>query len=70
MRNLKVMGEAAKHVSTELTKRHPEIPWRSITGVRDRAAHDYFGINYEIIWNIVAEELPPLRVMLQRIVNA
>ncbi len=69
VRNLEIMGEAAKHVSGALKKQHPEIPWRPLAGVRDRVAHDYFGINYEIIWGILTQELPSLKADLQRILE-
>ncbi len=67
VRNLEIMGEAAKHISAALRKRHSEIPWKSLAGVRDRVVHDYFGINYEIIWRIVTKELPALDANLQKI---
>lgn len=67
VRNLEIMGEAAKHISAALRKRHSEIPWKSLAGVRDRVVHDYFGINYEIIWQIVTKELPELDVNLRKI---
>lgn len=60
VRNLEIIGEAAKHISQPLKQRHPEIPWKSMAGVRDRLVHDYFGINYEIVWKIIKEELPTL----------
>lgn len=60
VRNLEVIGEAAKSLSTHLKKAHPQIPWRELAGVRDKMIHHYFGINYEIVWTIAKEELPRL----------
>ena len=61
VRNLEVNGEAAKGITGALRKRRPDIPWTDMARLRDRLAHHYFGINYEIVWNVVSKELPPLR---------
>lgn len=69
VRNLEVMGEAAKHVSSVVKKRHPEIPWRSLAGVRDRLIHDYFGVNYEILWQVITQELPALESNIRKVLG-
>jgi uncharacterized protein with HEPN domain len=56
--NLEVIGEATKNISNGLKKKHQGIPWKDLAGVRDRLIHHYFGINYEIVWRIITEELP------------
>lgn len=60
LRNIEVIGEAAKRLSSSLKKAHPDIPWRDMAGVRDKVIHHYFGINLDIIWNIAQVELPQL----------
>lgn len=57
IRNLQVLGEAAKKVSARTIAEHPEIPWRSMTGMRDRVVHDYFGVSLEIVWDVVENHL-------------
>lgn len=57
IRNLQVLGEAAKKVSPATVAEHPEIPWRSMTGMRDRVVHDYFGVSLEIVWDVVVNHL-------------
>lgn len=52
VRNLEIMGEAAKKISRALKTEYPDIPWKSLAGVRDRLIHEYFGVNYEIVWTI------------------
>ena len=64
VRNLEVIGEATKGITSALRKRHPGVPWTDMARLRDRLAHHYFGINYEIVWNVVSKELPPLRSQL------
>lgn len=60
IRNLEIIGEAAKMVSAPLKKRYPEIPWKAMAGVRDRLIHHYFGIDYETVWRIITRELPEI----------
>lgn len=65
LRNLQVVGEAAKKISADLVANRPEIPWRSMTGLRDRVVHDYFGVSLAIVWDVVANHLPALEVELR-----
>jgi uncharacterized protein with HEPN domain len=69
IRNLQIIGEAAKQLSRNVTDGHPKIPWRQMAGTRDRVVHDYFRINYEIVWNIVRDELPALLPRIEAIHN-
>jgi uncharacterized protein with HEPN domain len=68
IRNLQVMGEAAKKVSTKTRGDHPGIPWKDIAGMRDRVVHDYFGVSLDIVWDVVRNHLPPLQKSLHTIV--
>ncbi|MCX6645800.1 MAG: DUF86 domain-containing protein [bacterium] len=58
VRNLEIMGEAAKKLPDEFCKEYPQIPWKEMKGLRDRLAHQYFEISINIIWDIVKNELP------------
>ncbi len=58
LRNLEIIGEATKNLSKELRERYPQIPWKAMAGVRDRLIHEYFGVNLDIVWQIVSAELP------------
>jgi uncharacterized protein with HEPN domain len=68
VRQLTVLGEAAKRVSADFRNEHPEIPWKKISGLRDVIVHDYFHVNLEKVWRIVTEELPSLIATLKSIV--
>lgn len=59
-RNLQVIGEAANHLSNELTAAHPEVPWPQIRGFRNILVHQYFGVDLKIIRDVVENHLPVL----------
>lgn len=67
--NLLVLGEAAKGVPLEIRDAYPEIPWRSMTGMRDKIIHQYWGVNQILVWKAVTEEIPPLIPVLQAILE-
>jgi uncharacterized protein with HEPN domain len=58
IRNIEIIGEAAKQVSAPLRLQHPSVPWRDMAGVRDRLIHDYSGVNLDIVWQIATTDLP------------
>lgn len=61
VRNLEILGEAVKGVTEATRRAHSEIPWKKITGTRDRVIHGYFRVDLDIVWEIVEKELPVLR---------
>ena len=60
VRALQVIGEAAWRVSEEFQRQHPALPWRQISAFRHRVVHEYFSIDYDIVWRIATRELQPL----------
>ncbi|SNS05509.1 Uncharacterized conserved protein, contains HEPN domain [Anaerovirgula multivorans] len=58
IRNLEVIGEATKKIAYELRHREHDIPWKEMAGLRDVLIHDYFGVDLDIVWNVVKKELP------------
>jgi len=64
-RKLEIIGEAASHLPPELTKNHPNIPWKVIIGQRHVLAHDYDEIRYERLWNVCQKDLPILIEQLE-----
>ncbi len=69
VRNLEVVGEATKSLSTELREKYPNVPWKGMAGVRDRLIHHYFGVNLDIVWDIVIVELPKLESRIEEILQ-
>ncbi len=60
LRNLQVIGEAVRKLSSELQTAYPDMPWRQMAGLRNRIVHSYFGVDLEVVWVIVTDELPVL----------
>lgn len=69
VRNLEVIGEAVKHVPEDLRRRCPAIPWKKISGLRDVLIHAYFGVDPDIVWDVVANKLPELKQEIEHILR-
>lgn len=68
IRNLEILGEATKNLSEPLRAVYQSIPWKKMAGARDRLIHHYFGVNLDIVWEIVTVDLPQVASQLQSIV--
>ena len=69
LRNLELLGEAATHIPQPVRDAHPEVPWRAVIGMRNRLIHGYLGIDDELVWSAVRDELPPLLTALRTIAS-
>ncbi len=69
VRSIEVIGEAAKQIPDAMRQRHPGIEWRAIAGMRDRLIHGYFGIDYDIVWDVIANKIPTLDDAVKRIIS-
>lgn len=70
IRRLEIIGEAARRVSSETKKKHPNLPWREMTGMRNLGIHEYDAVDLSIVWDTVHEKLPALGAALEKIVPA
>lgn len=69
VRNFEIIGEASKKLPADIHEKYPEIPWRKMYGLRNLIAHEYFGIDYEMIWEIAKANLPKNREDLQKVIK-
>ena len=68
VRNLSIIGEAAGHLSTEFTIKFSEIEWYKVTAFRNRLVHEYFGVDYEAVWEVVTKYLSILEAYIVKII--
>ena len=69
IRNLEVVGEAVKNLSEALKASHATVPWKRIAGMRDKMIHEYFGVNLQLVWDAVEQELPRLKQEMEAILR-
>ena len=69
VRNLMIIGEAAVHIPEDICHKHPEVPWYDMRGIRNFVIHEYFRADDSVIWDTVLVDLPPLRKLLDKILE-
>jgi uncharacterized protein with HEPN domain len=69
IRKLEIIGEATKQLSAGLRNAKPNVPWREIAGMRDKMIHEYFGVNLEMVWGVVEQNLPQLKKAIRMLLE-
>jgi len=69
VRKLEIIGEATKNIPKMIRQKYKELPWSDMAGMRDKIAHFYFGIDYEIVWKVIKERLPEIKPVIQKILK-
>lgn len=70
IRNLEIIGEAAKNVSGRTKNDYSQIPWKQMAGMRDKLIHNYMGVDLDAVWNTVEEIIPDLRNELEKVIES
>lgn len=69
IRQIEIIGEAVKNISDSFRGKHPKIPWKEISGMRDKLIHNYFGVDLDSVWNVVKYNLPELKKQLKTLID-
>jgi uncharacterized protein with HEPN domain len=69
VRQIEIIGEAARNVSDEFQEKHPNLPWMKMIGIRNKIIHEYFNVNYAIVWDTIKDDLPTLKKNIKKIVK-
>ena len=69
VRSLEIIGEAAKRIPGDLRQKYSHVEWSAMAGMRDRLIHGYFGVDYDIVWDVVINKVPTLQQEIQQIVD-
>lgn len=67
IRNISIIGEAAKNIPKEIKSKHPEIAWNDIVGMRNKIIHEYFGIDEDVLWKTIKEDIPALKKEIKKL---
>jgi len=70
VRNFEIIGEASKNIPERIRHKYPSVPWRKMIGLRNLISHEYFGVDYEMIWTITKDNLPQNKIDIQIIIAA
>ena len=70
IRNFEIIGEASRNLPVEIKEKYPHVPWSEMYLLRNKVSHEYFGIDYEIIWDIAVNYLPENKVQLEEVLSA
>jgi uncharacterized protein with HEPN domain len=69
VRSIEIIGEASKNIPDTLKAKHKELPWKQMTGMRNKLIHAYFGVDLETLWKAVNEDIPPLKQSIQKMLK-
>lgn len=68
-RSFEIIGEASKNIPRNIKELYPEVEWKAMARMRDRLIHHYFGVDYELVWNIIEEDIPVFKEQLEKIMQ-
>lgn len=69
LRALEIIGEAVKKIPRNVKNKYKQVPWKEIAGMRDKLIHEYFGVNIEVVWKTIKEDIPTLKPLLRRLLE-
>lgn len=69
IRKLEIIGEATKNIPSSTKQKYPQLNWRGMAGMRDKLIHNYFGVDFEILWKVIKEDIPNIKPLVKQILD-
>jgi uncharacterized protein with HEPN domain len=69
VRSLEIIGEATKNLPNDFRENYPDVPWKQMAGMRDVLIHDYVGVDYDVVWDVITLQIPKLHLQIQEIIK-
>ena len=69
IRNIEIIGEATKNLSDDFKKKYEDIEWKNIAGMRDKIIHFYFGVKWDVVWSVIHDKIPKLKIQIEQILS-
>ncbi len=69
IRNFEIIGEATKHITDEVRKEYPDVPWKIMAGMRDKLIHEYFGVKLGVLWETIKKRLPEVKPLIEEVLE-
>lgn len=69
VRSIEIIGEASKKIPDNIKRQYPDIEWKAVIGMRDKLVHDYFGVDHDLVWDVVINKIPLLQEQISNILN-
>jgi uncharacterized protein with HEPN domain len=70
VRNFEIIGEAGRNIPENIKNAHPDVPWETMTGMRNKVIHEYFGVDEEILWKTLKEDFPPFKIQILELLKS
>lgn len=69
VRGIEIIGEVTKHIPESIRIKYPEIPWKDMVGMRDKVIHEYFGVDFKVLWKTISHHVPEIKPLIRKVLE-